>query len=163
VNTLQKALSTVTLAIVAGLGLFPAWDLRWTVRFDYDYGYEADLPADRSPALRQHGRELVTFADRRRGFLFTGPCTPATPLPPPRLEAVGSGIAKLGRRLTTYTRALVLDRTATPDLHEMLIEIGPFVGAMAVLVILFRGREQGPPPGPPPAWYKRGAPRANPR
>ena len=159
VNTLQKVLSAVTLVVVAGLGLFPAWDLVWTVRFDYAYDYEADLPTDHAPTVHQHGRERITFSDRRRGFLLTGPSTPATPLPPPRLEAVGTGTAKLGRRLTTYTRALVLNRTATLDTHELFLEIVPFVGAMAVLVILFRGREQRPPLGPPPPWYAQSARR----
>jgi hypothetical protein len=158
-NTIQRLTALFGALMVAGLALFPPWDIEWTVAYDYQYSYEADAKTSDAPAAESParlGRESERLQETRRAFLFRGPRPPLPVLPPPQAEYVGTGAVDLGRRLTTYTAATLTDFNARLRVRQMVGEIVAAAVPMAFLVLMFRSPVRNKPWDTPKASYPPG-------
>ena len=93
---IHKAILSAAAAGAAAVILFPFWDVKWTVRLDYEYYHEKDVPGGRPAAtadlpagIKQADSEVEPYSRRQRAFLLLPPKRPMPVIPPPRSEETG--------------------------------------------------------------------------
>lgn len=155
-NALQKTFSGAMAAILLGFIAYPEWNLAWTNRLDYQYYYDADLPAGSTappPEVWQKGFETEQRHETVRHFLFPKPTPRPAELPPPKSELTGTGAVNLGQRHTRYTGTSALGASATVNLRKMAWEAFVLLIPLGMFLVMFRDnpgpRSVRKPPDPP--------------
>jgi hypothetical protein len=146
VNIIQKILTACMGPVILGVILFPQWTVRWTIRVDCRYYYEADAhkwtathDALPPPDLIQSGSETESHEDTVRACLFSGPRRPLCSIPAPKTESTGTGSVDLGRRRTVYTGAKVVEFSAHLNIVRLVAEAAVMTVSLAIFLLVFRG------------------------
>lgn len=146
--SMQRLLYAAMALSAAGLLLYPEWTVNWTSRLDYQYYYDADVPAATSippPAALESGFELERRSETYRHWILPKPSPRPAPLPPPRSEFTGTGTVELGKRHTTYTRASVSNVTTHLNWHKMLLDVVLLLIPFAIFLVMLNLYSRVPP------------------